>query len=102
MLQAKSGWKESLSKWSPLEKLESMSSSLLVPSTSYISTCNTSSCCTCSTSTTSVGNCFTNSRSSNKIDPTTNQEVGGKDLKKRMGEEEERGRQIIYSLSINT
>ena len=100
MTQANKGWKESLSKWRPLEKLESMSSSLL-PSSTSISTCNTSSCCTCS-STTSVGYCFPNSRSSNKIDPTTDHNVGRKDLKKRMGEEEERGRQIVYSLSINT
>ena len=114
--QAEKGWKESLSKWSPLEKLESMSSRILLPPTcsTTISTCsttmstccntpNTSSLCTCAANTSSVGNCFPSSRSS--TNPRTDQNAGRKDEKKKKKDEEEeekRGRQIVFSLSINT
>ena len=104
--QAKKGWKECLSNWSPMEKLESMSSNLLLSSTSTsistfsasTSTCNTStpSSCTCVPNT-SAANCFPKSGLSNMVNPTTNN-AG----RKRMDEEEERGRQIVFSLSINT
>merc|ERR1712130_318610 len=119
MDKAKRGWKESLSKWSPLEKLESMSSRILLPPTcsttistcsTTISTCcntpNTSSLCTCAANTSSVGNCFPSLRSSKMVDPRTDQNAGRKDEKKKKRtdeeEEEKRGRQIVFSLSINT